>query len=413
MSKIEWTEEQLEAIENRDKNMLVSAAAGSGKTALLTERLKRLVLKDKVDCSRILVLTFTRAAAAEMKQRFKYKLYEALREDEWDLTNREIINQINTLTDSQISTIDSFATATIRRYFETVGVDPNFRIADSSEINLIIDEAIDSVFEKLFTQAEDNPNTLTQNFLKLIDIYGGTRTNENLKKEITTFLKFLETIPYPEEWIEETYKNVDNLDKETYINSPVFKALYEEVENIAKRLIENFEEIELLKSEIPFKKGAAGKANLEKAIEIVFALKGIENSQDLLKAIINLKFPTIYFPKGVDPIVKQQIQDLGVKANSEIRNEVKNIQNKFSNIDFDKDFENMKKANEVFKAFTQVAKLVYDAIMQKKEEMGILYFNDLSRYFLKLLEDENVRESIKREYQYIYLDEYQDSATCF
>ena len=159
---VKWTDEQKKVIEYRNRNILVSAAAGSGKTAVLVERIvKKITDKENpVDIDRILVVTFTKAAASEMKERIGVAINK-LKEDNPEDLNLD--RQMTLLHNAQITTIDSFCLFVVRNHFESINLEPNFRIADTGEIKLLEMDVLAEVFEKNY--AKDEPEA----FLSLVD----------------------------------------------------------------------------------------------------------------------------------------------------------------------------------------------------------------------------------------------------
>ena len=162
---VEFTKEQQKVIDLRDRNILVSAAAGSGKTAVLVERIIQMILDEKkpVDIDRLLVVTFTNAAAAEMRERIGRAIDRKL---EQQPDNAHLQKQAALLHNAQITTIDSFCLFVVRNHFEEISLDPNFRIADEGEIRLLEKDTEDAVFE-------ENYACKRSSFLALIDAYAG------------------------------------------------------------------------------------------------------------------------------------------------------------------------------------------------------------------------------------------------
>ena len=145
MNKTNWTPKQQEAIDTRNKNILVSAAAGSGKTAVLTQRIIDLITKEDVDITSMLVLTFTNAAANEMSARIQKKMYEYLEENR---NNKHIKKQISLVSGASISTMHSFCIDIIRENFNFSDIDPNFVIANAATVAMIKQESINEIFEE-------------------------------------------------------------------------------------------------------------------------------------------------------------------------------------------------------------------------------------------------------------------------
>ena len=149
---VEFTTEQKQVIELRDCNILVSAAAGSGKTAVLTERIVNMICDEEhpVDVDRLLVVTFTAAAASEMRERIGNKLSDRLNEHP---ENERLQRQATLLHSAQITTIDSFCLFLLKNHFNEIGLDPAFRVADEREIKLLQQEALSELLEERFEEA--------------------------------------------------------------------------------------------------------------------------------------------------------------------------------------------------------------------------------------------------------------------
>ena len=191
-----WTEEQWEAITENSGNLLVAAAAGAGKTAVLVERIIRRITspEDPVDIDRLLVVTFTNAAATEMRERIGDAISKALEEDPG---NRQIQRQMTLLGKACITTIHSFCLDAIRSNFQHLDIDPNFRIADETESTLMKLEALEEVFEEQY-EKEDN-----QDFLELLESYGGNRDDQVLMNMVFDLYNFVQSSPWPEARLKE------------------------------------------------------------------------------------------------------------------------------------------------------------------------------------------------------------------
>jgi ATP-dependent helicase/nuclease subunit A len=172
MSDVEWTNEQLQAIEEKDSNILVAAAAGSGKTAVLVERIIHKILNENVNIDELLVVTFTNAAASEMRQRILDAIYEYLDEHPDDKRMQE---QIVKMAKANICTIHSFCLDVIRNNFYEIGISPNIRIGNQSEVELLKLQVLEDLFEEKYEQED-------KDFLMLIDAYTDYRGDEPLKE---------------------------------------------------------------------------------------------------------------------------------------------------------------------------------------------------------------------------------------
>ncbi|MGL4736183.1 MAG: UvrD-helicase domain-containing protein, partial [Cellulosilyticaceae bacterium] len=200
-----WTNAQQAAIDVRGKNVLVSAAAGSGKTAVLTERVFERVLKDRIPIDRLLIVTFTSAAAQEMKERIGDKLTHALEalqlQDTLSVAEEEelayIEKQLGLLPKASISTIHSFCLKVIRSYFHQIDIDPGFKVGNEPELAImkrdILDELLESYFESEANEA----------FLKLADQFGTIRSMQGLEDVILKLHEYSKSTVFPDAWLDE------------------------------------------------------------------------------------------------------------------------------------------------------------------------------------------------------------------
>ncbi len=193
MSKVKWTNEQLQAIQEKGSNLLVAAAAGSGKTAVLVERIIHKIIDEKMDINKILVVTFTNAAASEMRERILEAIYKKLEEEP---QNTHLQRQITLLNKASICTIHSFCLEVIRNYFYEIDMPSNFRIADTAEIALLKQDTLDDLFEQKYEKNDEN-------FINLIETYTNYRGDEPLQELVLTIYDFIQSSPFPEKWLEE------------------------------------------------------------------------------------------------------------------------------------------------------------------------------------------------------------------
>ncbi len=195
-----WTEEQNRAIHQRNGNLLVSAAAGSGKTTVLTNRVVEYAAGGG-SLDRLLVVTFTRLAASEMRERIGKLLSEAKFENKESLRRQKLL-----LYKARISTIDSFFGEIVRENFKTLGISPDFRMLDDAEYGFIRSDVLSSVLEQRY---KDFP----VGFAELLRLFGGEGQNEELSKQINTLYTFLQSLPFPEKWADEQKTEYSNPEK--------------------------------------------------------------------------------------------------------------------------------------------------------------------------------------------------------
>ena len=188
-----WTEEQQKVIDLRDRNILVSAAAGSGKTAVLVERIIRRLTEEThpVDVDRLLIVTFTEAAAAEMKERIGAAIENKLRERPGDA---RLEQQASLIHSAPITTIHSFCLSVIRDHFHVIGIDPGFRIAEEGELRLLRQDVLDELLEACYDEG-------TEEFLDFVERFGTGRNDRKIEEIILKLYEYSRSYPQPEKWL--------------------------------------------------------------------------------------------------------------------------------------------------------------------------------------------------------------------
>ena len=217
-----WTEEQKQVIWLRNRNILVSAAAGSGKTAVLVERILQKITdrEHPVDIDRLLIVTFTRAAAAEMRERIGLEIQKRLLADP---DNENLQRQETLLFHAQITTIDSFCQSVLRTYFHLIDLDPAFSIVDEGEAKLLRRDTAEELLEEKYREGNTD-------FLQFVECFANGKNDENLIEMIWQVYEFSRSHPWPEEWLEECKKNYDIDTLEDLISSEWMKMICEQVD---------------------------------------------------------------------------------------------------------------------------------------------------------------------------------------
>ena len=400
---MEWTEEQKQAIEEKGTNILVAAAAGSGKTAVLVERIIRKVIDDGIDIDKLLVVTFTNAAASEMRERVLDAIYEKLDKDP---NNENLSRQITLLNKASICTIDSFCLDIVRNnFYELENLSPNFRIADTTEIDLLKQEVIEDLFEKKY-EDED------KSFLKLIHTYTSYKDDTPLKELILKIHNYIQSNPFPEKWLNEKIEmfNVeDNLD-EDFSKTIWGKVLLEEIQD---ELID-------------------GIASLKEARKLLYSnpdlesyLKIIEHDIDMLSNLNNninnwdnsyQINKTLEFVRWEGKRIKvtekdeaKKIRD-SVKSNLEILNDILCCDSKTANQDIFDMYEILVDLENIILEFEK-------EFSKRKRDKNIVDFQDIEHFALQILikekdgkiEYSSIAKKYQEKYEEIAIDEYQDS----
>ena len=202
---VKWTKQQQQVIDLRDRNILVSAAAGSGKTAVLVERIITMLTDEEhpVNVDELLIVTFTEAAAGEMKERIRGAIEKALEENP---ENEHLKRQATLIHNAQITTIHSFCLSVIRDHFHVIDIDPGFRTAEEGELKLLREDVMKEVLEEAYAQKDEK-------FLNLAECYANGKTDDEIRDMIYKLYDASMSHPFPEEWIEECQRvyQVDNV----------------------------------------------------------------------------------------------------------------------------------------------------------------------------------------------------------
>ena len=250
MGSTKWTEDQLKAITTRECNLLVAAAAGSGKTAVLVERIIRIITNEEnpVDIDRLLVVTFTSAAAAEMRERIADAISKAL---EVNPNSKVLQRQLTLLSRANITTMHSFCLDVIKNNYHVINLDPTFRISDETENTLLKLEVINDLFEDYY-ESED------EGFRNLIEAYSSSKNDDRLKDIILDLYRFSMSGPWPEKWLVDSAEsfninNIEDLDNTPWIQI-LKESIWIEIDGYIKTLekaIVLIEETEGLESYLP------------------------------------------------------------------------------------------------------------------------------------------------------------------
>ena len=396
-----WTPAQKSAIDTRDCNVLVSAAAGSGKTAVLVERIISMITDpDKnIDIDRLVVVTFTKAAAAQMKDKIRKALDSMLDENPGDVN---LLRQITLLNNAQITTIDSFCLWIIRNHFPEVNLDPGFRIMDEGEKKLIENDVLEDVLEEFYAEADEE-------FFNLVDAFGMGRDDSGLVSIIDKIYRFSRSNPWIDEWFDECMLVYDD---ETYDN-PAIKELYDSIKNALFDYRDKYNRLVDICSE------PAGPAAYTGALQSdLLGINEMINSQDfgeLGRRIRIFSFEALSRKKdaGADPDIKEYVKG----QRKLFKDYIGRLNDKIFLKDDEGIFADMQGAGIQIRTLLKVAKVYAKRVSEVKREKGIIDFNDMEHLALSILvkkEDGKLvytetADKLANRFEEILIDEYQDS----
>ncbi len=396
-----WTDEQLKAIDTKNRNILVSAAAGSGKTAVLVERIINMITgENSTDIDRLVVVTFTKAAAAEMKARIRNRLDDMLDNNEAD-TN--LLKQIALINNAHITTIDSFCLWIIKNHFSEIELDPGFRAADNGEITLLENDVMQELLEDYYTEADED-------FINLVEAYGTGRNDQNIEELIKKIYNLARSNPWPSEWYKETldmYEAPDNS------NNRAIADLYGSIINSLSDYCRKYEYM------IELCQRVDGPVSYLDAVNSDYMnIKRILEAPDFDELSVRIR------KTAFDRLSNKKMPD----ARDDLKEYVKNERNNFKKYinslisgvftaDIDTLMEDVKANAPMIAMMVKLANDFAQRMAEQKKDRGIIDFNDMEHLALDILVKNNAgtieytrtADELAESFDEILIDEYQDS----
>lgn len=380
----QWTNAQSQAI-NSKGSVLISASAGTGKTAVLTEKVVNTLLNENVNINEMIIMTFSSAAANQMKERIKNRIRELINDDSISRNKKNILwKQLRKFNDSHIQTIHAFCNELIKKYFYIVNLDPNVRVADNFDVAILKNKAIKEVMSVEY-------QLMDEDFISLCELMDDTETIEEVF--ISSYNKIVSFINY-RDWLKDAVEqyNVGN-------NIPQF--LINMVTSDFDKAIKNYEEaIRLLEDE--------NNPKLDKILEtfktdlsiLNSAYNSINNGGNITLLLDGFG-ATVRFPNGDD------FNDI-----KNLRNEAKDlISSKYIKINFDFKIQ-VERINAMYpllKKFYSIFIRFDDLYISMKNDKRIIDFNDMEKYAYNILQNDNVSNECRHDFKRVFIDEYQDT----
>ena len=400
-----YTPNQQRVIDTRSSNILVSAAAGSGKTAVLVERIVRMVCDEKnpVDIDRLLIVTFTGAAASEMRERIAEGIQKKLLENP---LSAHIQKQATLLHNAQITTIDSFCLFLLRNHFNEIGLDPAFRIADEGEIKLLQQDVLAQLFEDAYASGEED-------FQEMVEIFCPEGRESRLEQYVLNLSRYASSFPWPEEWLLERKKDYLTENVEEICQSDYGRYLTEDIRRMITGCREKLEQAERLCEEPdgPYMYGEL----LEKEIGQLERLEGLDSLEKWESAITAVSFDRL--PSKKDKSVSPVKRELAKNIRNQVKSCIQEIGEKFFATP-------LVLAAEQGKACEKPVAVLIDFVLEfnrrmqeKKREKKIVDFSDMEHFALDILikrengkmEASDVAREYRQHFAEVLIDEYQDS----
>ena len=384
-----WTEQQQTAIEDRGHSLIVCAAAGSGKTAVLVERIVRLV-REGCPIDQMLVVTFTNAAAGEMRLRIGEALGRAAREDP------ALGEQLMALPRASISTLHRFCGSLLRENFQALGIDPGFRIGDEQECGVLSRQAMEDAIYSCYEVGSGA-------FLAADRCY----EQEELEELAFSLHRFMMTRPDPWAFLERAQKGV-RIDGQTLEASPAAELLAQSAQKRLLNLAEGARRtLELcLGVNGPAHYAAACEADVHLAEDL--AKQAEEGYTALHIAIHGVSFATLGRKKKTD-IFDEDIADRVKARRDAFKKAIGDVQTAFA-LNPDDAAADIAMTAAPLDGLAELVKTYDTLYAAAKRQRGLMDFNDLEHSALKALEQPEVRDALNRQYRYVFIDEYQDSS---
>lgn len=423
---ISFTEKQQQVIDTHGCNLLVSAAAGSGKTAVLVERIVKMVSDEKhpVDIDRLLIVTFTNAAAAEMRERISRALNDRLAADP---ENEHLQRQVTLLHNAQITTIDSFCLFVLRNQFHTIGLDPGFRIGEEGELKLIRQDVLAQVLENCYDREEAS-------FLRCMEYFSVGSRDEAVEEVILKLYDFAMSYPFPEQWLAERKKDYE-VPGDKLEELPWMADCFRRTRLLLQGCVSKLEEAIHICEEPdgPYPYGALLEREKE-MVETLLAKCGFHKTSDLHDTMekngvrgtvsyddITAAFGELHFdrlPSKKDDSINPVKRELAKNIRNEVKGQLIDLQKQYFRQTGEQILGRMAVCKEAVVALVDVVLAFKEAFDGKKREKNLLDFDDIEHFALSILvrKDEEGRcvptetaLEYRSYFHEILIDEYQDS----
>lgn len=400
---VSWTTEQQQVIDLRNRNILVSAAAGSGKTAVLVERIVK-IITDKnhsVDIDHLLIVTFTNAAAAEMRERIGNAIEKVLDEQPG---NEHLLRQLTLIHNAQITTIDSFCLYVVRNHFHEIDLEPNFRIGDEGELKLLREDVLDRVLEQNYEEPSEA-------FSDFVEGYASGRTDAALNEMILQLYEFSRSYPWPEKWLDSFVGAYRIETREELDRAEWFAPLTENICFVLKDCEQ------LLKQALAITQQDDGPDMYEKAVqsdlEKYESLSKLTSFCELYGALSDIKYDRLASSRGFegDPDKLELVKSLREQA----KDVVKKICRQYFFCSPEMMIEQLERTEPMLEEVVRLTKQFADEFAAAKRRKNLVDFHDVEHFALQILVDEETEkakktaEEFRDTFEEIMIDEYQDS----
>ncbi len=401
---VKWTKEQQQVIDLRDRNILVSAAAGSGKTAVLVERIISMITDEKnpVDVDKLLVVTYTEAAAAEMKERIAAAIEKKLEESPGNLNLEQ---QASLVHSAMITTVHKFCLSVIRDHFHVIGIDPSFRVGEEGELRLLKQDVLDEMLEEHYAKEEEE-------FREFVEKYGTGRTDKKIEELILQLYEYSRSYPDPGQWLISCVEDYE-IDREHLEDSRMVHTVEERVRQHLGDLYG------LVRQAMEICQLPAGPYMYAEALESdekeLKKLEKADSYEKMSEVLLNFNWKKLSGKKDetVDAELRKSVQ----AVRKQLKALIDGIQKSYFYATADEWVEDMRDSAQAMRTLTGLVQEFTERFDEKKRRRNMIDFSDMEQFALAILtrntEGKLMPSAVAEEYQErfaeVMVDEYQDS----
>ena len=403
MAEIRLTPEQQKVVDTRNCNLLVAAAAGSGKTAVLVKRIIKKVTEEGQDIDRLLIVTFTNAAAAEMRERIGAAIEEALAAQP---ESTHLQRQMMLLHNAQITTIHSFCLSVLREFFHLLSLDPGFRIGDEAELSLLRSDVLEEVLEECYEKEEEA-------FLAFVESFGSAKNDNAVKEYILKLYHIAMSQPYANDWLDSLVQSF-RISEEEFGSHPMLARVMQEVTNCLADCFAVLERLFALAEEPDGPSAYKENFQADEA-ELLRLSSAATDYVTFAAALAELKFTALSRKKQE---VSEEKKELAKSLRDHIKKQLKKLQEDFF---YEAPEELLKSITHMelpMQGLVDATKKVMSRYEEQKKEKNLLDFNDLEHMALQILVERTedgalaptaAAKTLSTRFDEIMIDEYQDS----
>lgn len=403
MAEIRLTPEQQKVVDTRNCNLLVAAAAGSGKTAVLVKRIIKKVTEEGQDIDRLLIVTFTNAAAAEMRERIGAAIEDALAANP---ESAHLQRQMMLLHNAQITTIHSFCLSVIREFFHLLSLDPGFRIGDEAELSLLRSDVLEEVLEECYEKEEEA-------FLAFVESFGSAKNDNAVKEYILKLYHIAMSQPYANDWLDSLVQSF-RISEEEFGSHPMLARVMQEVTNCLADCFAVLERLFALAEEPDGPSAYKENFQADEA-ELLRLSSAATDYVTFAAALSEHKFTALSRKKQE---VSEEKKELAKSLRDHIKKQLKKMQEDFF---YEAPEELLKSITHMelpMQGLVDATKKVMSRYEEQKKEKNLLDFNDLEHMALQILVERTLdgafvpttaAKTLSCRFDEIMIDEYQDS----